>query len=61
MLKIGGGKMKELENLMRELDEMSDLHATITVSRKDLEAVVLVAAELLAEKRNKKALVNKGS
>lgn len=52
--------MKELENLVRELDEMSGLHATITVSRKDLEAVVLVAAELLAEKRNKKALVNKG-
>ena len=47
--------MKELENLMKELDEMSDLHATITVSRKDLEAVVLVAAELLAEKRNEKS------
>ena len=45
--------MKELENLMKDLDEMSDLHATITVSRKDLETVVSVAAELLAEKRKK--------
>ena len=48
--------MKELENLMKELDEMSDLHATITVSRKDLEAVVSLVAELLAEKRNEKSL-----
>jgi len=53
--RLGVEKMKELENLMRDLDEISDLQATITVSRKDLEAVVLVAAELLAEKRNKKS------
>lgn len=48
---------KELENIKEELNEFSEHHATITVSRKDLENVVRMLEKLLNE-RNEKEVRN---
>lgn len=44
---------KELENIKEELNEFSEHHSSITVSRKDLEAVVLMLETLLNERNER--------
>ena len=48
---------KFLENLKTELDEFSDIHPVITVSRSDLEKLIQAYEQL----KIKEGLIRKGS